>query len=194
MCVDSRDKVFGLYSLAAPCCQEAMAIDYSKSTYTVCREPLQHYFLLHHAQSDSLLSSPDWSDVIERSQLAHRLLCGITSNNPSQSVEVAGKPAKLDNEDLELIMATGNIRGQISHATLSLEDLSESDLYGPSPFKYKICLSDALMDHMDYISRSATSLRPLSTLHDVCTIRNHRPFAKSISSTELLAPTPPKEW
>ena len=191
-CIDSRDKVFGLHSLAMPCCQVATPIDYSKSAFSVCGELLQHYFLRHHWHLDSFDGAS--TDVIQKSQFANRLLCGATSSEAGRLTQAAENLPRYDSEDLKLIHARGNIRGEICHATINLDNLSESDLYWNFPSKYKIRLSNALMDHMDYISRSATSLRPLSMLHVVCKTHNQRTFAKSVSDVETQAPTQLEEW
>jgi hypothetical protein len=93
--------VFGLHSLAIPCCQVATPIDYSKLAFSVCGEPLQHYFLRHHWRLDSFGGAS--TDVIQRSQFANRLLCGPTSSDAGRLTQVATNPARYDSEDLKLI-------------------------------------------------------------------------------------------
>jgi Heterokaryon incompatibility protein (HET) len=183
MCVDSRDKVFGLHSLAARCCQEAVAIDYSKSAFTVCRELLQHYFLVHHAQSDSLVLNTDCSDVVERSYLAHKILCKFGDDAHNPSVYLSRDLPKFGTRDLKLIRATGNIRGEICHTTISLDSLLESDLSQVFYSKNKPSLSIALVNSIDYISHSSKLLHLPSTLTDVCTFQGPPSFSKQLLSS-----------
>ncbi|KAL2067595.1 hypothetical protein VTL71DRAFT_2020 [Oculimacula yallundae] len=46
-CMDARDKVYGLHSMAQDCCQEAIPIDYSKSLYAISAKVLAHYIEAH---------------------------------------------------------------------------------------------------------------------------------------------------
>jgi hypothetical protein len=50
MCVDVRDKVFGVHSLIKPCCRMAVPIDYSKTPIHLCCEILRHDFLCHRSK------------------------------------------------------------------------------------------------------------------------------------------------
>ncbi len=50
MCVDVRDKVFGVHSLIKPCCRMAVPIDYSKTPIHLCCEVLHHDFLCHRSK------------------------------------------------------------------------------------------------------------------------------------------------
>jgi hypothetical protein len=50
MCVDNRDKVFGVHSLIKPCCRKAIPIDYSKSPIHLCSEILRHDFFCHRSK------------------------------------------------------------------------------------------------------------------------------------------------
>jgi hypothetical protein len=124
----------------------------------VCRELLQHYFLVHHAQSDSLVLNTDCSDVVERSYLAHKILCKIGDDAHNPSVYLSRDLPKFDTRDLKLIRATGNIRGEICHTTVSLDSLLESDLSQVFYSKNKPSLSIALVNNIDYISHSSKLL------------------------------------
>ncbi|KAL3425837.1 ankyrin and HET domain-containing protein [Phlyctema vagabunda] len=46
-CEDFRDKIYGVRSLAAKCCSDAVPVNYSLSRYDLCGVLLQHYILTH---------------------------------------------------------------------------------------------------------------------------------------------------
>lgn len=46
-CMDLRDRVFGLYSLAPQCCRDSTPVDYSTSRYHTCGKLVGHYFRQH---------------------------------------------------------------------------------------------------------------------------------------------------
>jgi hypothetical protein len=43
-CYDIRDRIFGLLSLAPPCCWQNIKVDYSMSSFDLCGQVLGHYF------------------------------------------------------------------------------------------------------------------------------------------------------
>lgn len=52
-CEDVRDKVFGVLSLTAKCCQDAVPPDYSKTVVEICEELLTHLHAEHQASNGS---------------------------------------------------------------------------------------------------------------------------------------------
>ncbi|KAH7312972.1 hypothetical protein BKA65DRAFT_149838 [Rhexocercosporidium sp. MPI-PUGE-AT-0058] len=47
LCVDVRDKIFGLIGMCSQCCRDKIIVDYQRSPTDVCRTLLQHYLSLH---------------------------------------------------------------------------------------------------------------------------------------------------
>ncbi|KAG4438710.1 hypothetical protein IFR05_005790 [Cadophora sp. M221] len=47
LCVDIRDKVFGLFGMCSQCCRDNVVVDYQKSPTDVCRMLLEHYLSSH---------------------------------------------------------------------------------------------------------------------------------------------------
>lgn len=46
-CKDSRDKLFGLYSLSMECCREHTPVDYFKTAFDLCNSALEHHIDEH---------------------------------------------------------------------------------------------------------------------------------------------------
>lgn len=61
-CAEPRDKIFGLIGIAADCCKDAVAVDYSLSMYEICGMVLEHHTTIHIA--DSFLST-EWEFILD---------------------------------------------------------------------------------------------------------------------------------
>jgi hypothetical protein len=67
-CEDVRDKIYGLHSLAPPCCRKAVPIDYDCSAYTLCGRLLEHHLSKHTRSSEQ--------DPVKLSHDIHKLIQG----------------------------------------------------------------------------------------------------------------------
>ncbi|KAK0109469.1 hypothetical protein ONS95_002161 [Cadophora gregata] len=54
-CLDKRDRIFGLSSLAISCCVEAVPVDYSRSYSEICDMVLAHHCTSHINESDGAI-------------------------------------------------------------------------------------------------------------------------------------------
>jgi hypothetical protein len=61
-CVNPRDKVFGLHSLAASCCRKAISIDYAKSPFEIGGMVLKHH-IFNHMEETELSAVPACRDL-----------------------------------------------------------------------------------------------------------------------------------
>lgn len=62
VCSDRKDKIFGLLSLACPCCKIFAVVDYLKSLFQICSGALQRH-RSHHSRGREL-EIPNLNDMI----------------------------------------------------------------------------------------------------------------------------------
>ncbi|CZR53721.1 uncharacterized protein PAC_03601 [Phialocephala subalpina] len=60
LCLDIRDKVFGLRGLSAMCCQKASPVDCSRSAAEICEGLVDHYFRYHQVELALRVQSKDF--------------------------------------------------------------------------------------------------------------------------------------
>lgn len=96
-CMDERDRIFGLCSLAMPCCVEAVPVDYSRPYSQICDMVLAHHCTFHADESDGALrdsryfhhSMKTTLEKHEQTLESHVRSCGIGRSTPVQGYDVA---------------------------------------------------------------------------------------------------------
>jgi hypothetical protein len=97
-CVDQRDKIFGLYSLAPDCCQEANTIGYSLTWQEVLKRLVCHQIHFHYSLPKGITGScPQELTVAKFRNFYSQAKLFSSSANTSTANEIIVKP------DLELL-------------------------------------------------------------------------------------------
>ncbi|RDW57093.1 hypothetical protein BP6252_13839 [Coleophoma cylindrospora] len=199
MCLDIRDKVFGLHSLAIECCRAATPIDYSKSSFRVCGELLHHYLLHHHHEAYSDTSGYGYLDVISESQLAYRLLTRNSYRSTSQAVKTQSTSLSIikyesTSKQVEFIKAMGYVNGAI--CLVAPMDLPSSDYIDVflNPV-HRLQFTNQLADQLLYLyvqkySTEAENTYILSDLQKLKSIHTTIAYAtKEYTTKDVLPPS-----
>jgi hypothetical protein len=111
LCLDSRDRVFGLLSIAKQCCQRALPVDYSMSGYDLAGK------VVEHSISEQKLSR------LSESLLVHHLI--QCPNQNSHRYTSAGSPLNQFVPQSDVLQCVkGHIRGSIVVLNQSLSDMA----------------------------------------------------------------------
>ena len=103
-CMDLRDRVFGLHSLAPQCCRKSTPVDYSTSLYNTCGKLLTHYLLEHVGAGWKPSGDMDCSGLPKTCQAMQRVLA-ISRSDCLETPYIQQQSA--------LIRVTGNIVGTV---------------------------------------------------------------------------------
>jgi len=112
-CVDTRDKVFGLHSLAESCCRAEVPVDYGLKLHEIHSRVLEHCMTRHER----------WDSIIGASQDFHKQL----KIPLSEYLSPTGRPLRVSYS-----YASAQAVG---YTTSTLVFLSARDLKGPESFK-----------------------------------------------------------
>ncbi|KAH7408946.1 hypothetical protein BKA64DRAFT_384617 [Cadophora sp. MPI-SDFR-AT-0126] len=63
-CLDERDRIFGLCSLALLCCIKAVPVDYSRSYFEICDMVLANHCIYHADESDGAIRDSRTSAIL----------------------------------------------------------------------------------------------------------------------------------
>jgi len=128
-CVDIRDKIYGLHSLAPSCCRKAVPVDYECAAYGICSRLLEHHFNGH-------LWRHEKHSMIALSQTIHQLIIGgAMRQKDSQNSFIIDTPDQIKIKKLHdgtmpsrvLLDVTGFISGTVNFITPPLRDLGRGD-------------------------------------------------------------------
>jgi hypothetical protein len=158
-CTEPRDKVFGLLSLAEPCCREAISVDYAKSLPALCMEVLEHHFSCHD-DVDFLLYGRTVQELLLKDQndadakLTKQLVEEVCSKNP-KVFNVLGKAISV-----------------VDYTTPSLDSLTPDYFQEILDEKEELYLSTSLAGRIDQLSALRSKNGPtteyvLNDLRDV---------------------------
>jgi len=113
MCVDVRDKVFGVHSLVKDCCRKAVPVDYSKDPIQLCSNVLLHDFQHHRSRG---------FDFIRSTQRLQRILHGhldvLESGHSDQGRQKRPRfetvfPRNSSTNDVAFLKLSGRVKGFI---------------------------------------------------------------------------------
>jgi hypothetical protein len=80
-CAHSLDKAYALLSLAAPCCQNAVPVDYEKSVYDLWSVLLAHHLSIHSAYATTIDNVPTTIQGFNRHADSQRIKQATTIRN-----------------------------------------------------------------------------------------------------------------
>jgi hypothetical protein len=105
LCMDIRDRIFGLHSLCPQCCSDSTPVEYAVPLYQKCEELTYHYLLEHYGAGEKGPSDIDCS-VLPRICQSIQAALGVHCRDYLRSISLAKR--------LTPVKVTGDIIGIVS--------------------------------------------------------------------------------
>ncbi|CZR68902.1 uncharacterized protein PAC_18803 [Phialocephala subalpina] len=196
MCVDVRDKVFGVHSLVKDCCRKAIPVDYSKAPIQLCGDVLSHDFQHHRLRG---------FEFVRSTQRLQKILFGhldILESDPRRQQRPefeAVFPGNSSAEDVAFLKLSGRVKGPIvwfGPSSLYAGDLSfREDLENPKwpcappnqALKDMLSSLTVPLDNYPRFKKPGTKSRACKS------IKSHQSYAIIPSRGVIHTPTPEED-